>query len=177
MKSFMYAVLLSMASIPATYAAELADIAYTNGKVYTVNEAQPWAEAVAIKDGKFLAVGSVEQITEVTDETTEVINLKGGFAMPGLHDSHAHPTLVYVYKEAGDLLFPESTPPAFPPLKVEAHRMQHVEFAPYGVEAPLLAELGAGAPLQLLLRPPEKVRQALLVDVPRRWRVHVNEAS
>ena len=35
-----------------------ADVAYTNGKIYTVNDAQPWAEAVAIKDGKFLLVGS-----------------------------------------------------------------------------------------------------------------------
>lgn len=45
MKSFIYAALLSMAFFPATYAAELADIVYINGKVYTVNEAQPWATA------------------------------------------------------------------------------------------------------------------------------------
>ena len=36
---------------------ELADVIYTTGKIYTVNDAQPWAEAVAIKDGKFLIVG------------------------------------------------------------------------------------------------------------------------
>ena len=34
-----------------------ADTVYTNGKFYTVNEAQPWAEAVAIKDGRFVYVG------------------------------------------------------------------------------------------------------------------------
>ncbi len=38
--------------------AEEADTAYTNGRIYTVSEAQPWAEAVAIKDGKFEVVGS-----------------------------------------------------------------------------------------------------------------------
>ncbi len=38
--------------------AESADTIYTKGKIYTVNEAQPWAEAVAIKDGKFIKVGS-----------------------------------------------------------------------------------------------------------------------
>ena len=37
---------------------ETADTIYTNGKIYTVNEAQPWAEAVAIKDGKFIKVGT-----------------------------------------------------------------------------------------------------------------------
>ena len=38
--------------------AQKADVVYTNGKIYTVNEKQPWAEAVAIKDGKFVKVGS-----------------------------------------------------------------------------------------------------------------------
>ncbi len=88
-----------------------ADTVYTNGKIYTVNEAQPWVEAVAIKDGKFIAVGSVEDVEAVTGDATEVIDLKGGFAMPGIHDTHVHPPLVYTYKEAGELLFPESTPP------------------------------------------------------------------
>ena len=37
--------------------AHTADVVYTNGKIYTVNEKQPWAEAVAIKDGEFLVVG------------------------------------------------------------------------------------------------------------------------
>ena len=37
---------------------DMADTVYTNGHIYTVKEAQPWAEAVAIKDGKFLAVAS-----------------------------------------------------------------------------------------------------------------------
>ena len=36
----------------------MADVVYTNGKIYTVDKEQPWAEAVAIKDGKFLVVGS-----------------------------------------------------------------------------------------------------------------------
>ena len=39
---------------------EAADIIYINCKIYTVNEAQPGAEAVAIKDGKFIKVGSNE---------------------------------------------------------------------------------------------------------------------
>ena len=72
----------------------VADSVYTNGRIYTVNAAQPWAEAVAIKDGKFLAVGSADEIAAVTGDATEVIDLAGGFAMPGIGDSHIHPALV-----------------------------------------------------------------------------------
>ncbi|HIG41811.1 MAG TPA: hypothetical protein EYQ14_14935 [Gammaproteobacteria bacterium] len=36
----------------------IADTVYTNGTIYTVNQAEPWAEAVALKDGKFIAVGT-----------------------------------------------------------------------------------------------------------------------
>ena len=49
---------------------DAADTVYTNGKIYTVNEAQPWAEAVAIKSGKFLAVGSNADVEAVTGDGT-----------------------------------------------------------------------------------------------------------
>ncbi len=73
---------------------DVADTIYKNGKIYTVNEAQPWAEAVAIKDGKFLVVGSNADVGAVTGEGTEVVDLGGAFAMPGIGDSHIHPALV-----------------------------------------------------------------------------------
>ena len=41
---------------------DAADTIYTNGKIYTVNESQPWAEAVALKDGKFLRFQPVAAI-------------------------------------------------------------------------------------------------------------------
>ena len=69
-----------------------ADTIYTNGKIYTVNEAQPWAEAVAIKDGKFIAVGTAEDVAAVTGDGTEVVDLAGRMAMPGLVDTHNHMT-------------------------------------------------------------------------------------
>jgi hypothetical protein len=71
--------------------AQSADTVYTNGKIYTVNEKQPWAEAVAIKDGKFLVVGSNADVKAVTGEDTKVIDLGGKMAMPGLMDVHVHP--------------------------------------------------------------------------------------
>lgn len=71
-----------------------ADTIYTNGKIYTVNPDQPWADAVAIKDGKFLVVGSTADVEAVTGETTLVVDLQGGFAMPGIGDSHIHPAML-----------------------------------------------------------------------------------
>ena len=75
----------------ATVALGPADTIYTNGKIYTVNEAQPWAEAVAIKDGKFVAVGSNADVKTMAGEKTEVVDLRGQFVMPGIVDMHAHP--------------------------------------------------------------------------------------
>ncbi len=71
-----------------------ADVVYTNGRIYTVNEAEPWVEAVAIKDGKFLVVGSNADVEAVTGSGTEVVDLGGSFAMPGIGDTHIHPALV-----------------------------------------------------------------------------------
>ena len=68
-----------------------ADTVYSNGRIYTVNEAQPWAEAVAIKDGKFLVVGSNTETEAVTGDATEVVDLNDQFVMPGIVDMHAHP--------------------------------------------------------------------------------------
>ena len=72
-------------------AGEVADTVYTNGKIYTVNDAQPWAEAVAIKDRKFLVVGSSADVAAVTGDATEVVDLGGQFVMPGMIDTHTHP--------------------------------------------------------------------------------------
>jgi predicted amidohydrolase YtcJ len=69
---------------------EKADVVYTNGKIYTVNESQPWAEAVAIKDGKFLQVGSNADMETLKGSETEVIDLDGRFVMPGVNDLHHH---------------------------------------------------------------------------------------
>jgi hypothetical protein len=75
-------------------AGEVADVAYINGQVYTVNDAQPWAEAVAIKEGKFLVVGSNADIEAATGESTVVVDLGGAFVMPGTGDPHIHAGLL-----------------------------------------------------------------------------------
>ena len=69
---------------------KIADAIYINGKIYSVNEAQPWAEALAIKDGKFIKVGSSEEVEKLKGEITSVIDLDGKMVIPGIYDTHVH---------------------------------------------------------------------------------------
>jgi len=70
--------------------AALADTIYTNGVIITVNDAQPSAEAVAVKDGKILAVGSRDDVMRNKGPSTEVVDLKGRTMAPGFVDGHSH---------------------------------------------------------------------------------------
>jgi hypothetical protein len=72
-------------------APEPADIILTDARVYTVEDAQPWAEAVAIRDGRILAVGSAADVIAHRGAKTRVVDLKGRFVMPAFGDAHAHP--------------------------------------------------------------------------------------
>lgn len=67
-----------------------ADVILYNGKFHTVDSAQPAASAVAIKDGKFIAVGADAMIDQYRDENTQVIDLHQKRVIPGLNDSHIH---------------------------------------------------------------------------------------
>ena len=69
-----------------------AQTADTVGKIYTVNEDQPWAEAAAIKDGKFIKVASADDVKPLVSDETEVVDLGGKMVMPGLVDVHNHAT-------------------------------------------------------------------------------------
>jgi len=50
-----------------------------------------FTEAVAIKNGHFIAVGSNSEILSLAGATTEIFDLEGKTVLPGLHDSHVHP--------------------------------------------------------------------------------------
>jgi predicted amidohydrolase YtcJ len=68
-----------------------------NGRIYTVNEDQPWAEAVAVKDGKFFIVGSVAEVEAAIGNDTDVVDLESRFVMPGIFDLHSHPFITPWY--------------------------------------------------------------------------------
>ena len=67
-----------------------ADLILTNCTIYTVNERQPLAEAVAIKRGHILWTGSKEGIQAYVGRMTRVLDLHGNTAFPGFTDSHYH---------------------------------------------------------------------------------------
>lgn len=67
-----------------------ASLIITNGKFHTVDREAPTAQAVAIRDGKFLAVGSENDVMQHAGPETQVIDLHGHTAVPGLNDSHLH---------------------------------------------------------------------------------------
>ncbi|MBW2427829.1 MAG: amidohydrolase family protein, partial [Deltaproteobacteria bacterium] len=68
---------------------ESADLVITNAKIFTSNTQQPWAEALAIKDGKFVYVGDANGISSY--KSTNSIDLNGKLVIPGLTDAHTHP--------------------------------------------------------------------------------------
>ncbi|WP_420582750.1 amidohydrolase [Reichenbachiella sp.] len=67
-----------------------ADKVLTNAVIETMNPDQPNAEAVAMKDGKIVFVGSSDQANEFVGDNTEVIDLKGKYVTPGFIESHNH---------------------------------------------------------------------------------------
>jgi len=69
---------------------EPADFVLKNGKIVTLDESQPEVEALAVRDGKIYALGDNKEIEALVGSATEVIDLKGQLAVPGLIDSHAH---------------------------------------------------------------------------------------
>ena len=66
------------------------EIIFRNGQISTLDRANPVASAVAIKDGKFLAVGSDQEIMALAGSGTRVIDLKRRSVLPGLFDNHTH---------------------------------------------------------------------------------------
>jgi predicted amidohydrolase YtcJ len=68
----------------------MSDIILINGKIITVDPDDSIAEALAIKDGKIIAVGSTKDIRKLAGKNTKVIDLNGRTATPGLIDSHIH---------------------------------------------------------------------------------------
>jgi predicted amidohydrolase YtcJ len=83
--------------------ADAADLALTGGKIYTVDGGRSWAEAVAIKDGRILFVGSDEDAQAHIGKQTKVVDLEGRMVVPGFQDAHVHPISAGVEANACDL--------------------------------------------------------------------------
>lgn len=68
-----------------------ADMLFSGGRVYTADPVGPkWAEAVAVRDGRILAVGRASELAELRGPQTDVVDLAGRLLLPGFTESHLH---------------------------------------------------------------------------------------
>ena len=67
-----------------------ADLLLLHGRIYTVDPARPWAEAVAITGDRIAAVGTTAEIQALAGPQTRTIDLRGAFVTPGFNDAHVH---------------------------------------------------------------------------------------
>ena len=85
------ATLVASASLAAAQqAGGPADLILVNGRVYTVDAARPWAEAVAIRGSRIVAIGTNADARLYTGAGTRTIDVKGAFVSPGFNDAHVH---------------------------------------------------------------------------------------
>jgi predicted amidohydrolase YtcJ len=82
--------ILFFSLVPAGTKIEPADLIFTNANVYTANEKQPKAEAVAVKSDRIVFVGSNAEVKKYQGANTRVIDLHGATVLPGMTDAHHH---------------------------------------------------------------------------------------
>jgi len=88
-KSFLAAIVITIATACPAYAQQ-PDTVLLNGKILTVDRTSSTREALAIRDGHIIAVGTTADIRRLAASTTRVIDLQGRTVIPGLIDSHMH---------------------------------------------------------------------------------------
>jgi predicted amidohydrolase YtcJ len=77
---------------------EAADMILHSGRVWTGDEARPWAEAVAVRGARIVAVGADADVMGLQGADTRMVDLEGRFVSPGFIDNHTH------FSRAGELL-------------------------------------------------------------------------
>ena len=90
MKIPVIALLLSLSAAAIAQVREAADLVLINGRIYTVDSTRHWAEAVAIRGDRIVAVGSTAEVKAAAGPNTRTIDLKGAFVSPGFNDAHVH---------------------------------------------------------------------------------------
>ncbi|MFN2514804.1 MAG: amidohydrolase, partial [Pyrinomonadaceae bacterium] len=88
--SIVFALTTSLALSPSLPKIQPADLVFKNGNIYTVNERQPKAAAVAIKGDRIVFVGSNREAQKYVGKRTRVVDLNGKTMVPGMTDAHHH---------------------------------------------------------------------------------------
>ncbi|HEX9833222.1 MAG TPA: amidohydrolase, partial [Mycobacterium sp.] len=83
-----------------------ATVVFRGGAVYTVDSAQPWAEAVAVRDRQIIGVGSDADVSALAGPVTRTIELGGRMLLPGFVEAHIHPLVGSFFTPGVDLQLP-----------------------------------------------------------------------
>ncbi len=106
LSSVFFSIVYMVVSAQVSLAAATADAIYHNGTILTINDAAPTAQAVAVKDGKILAVGQEAEVRKTVGTNTQEIDLGGATMLPGFVDSHGHAYLIGIQATTANLLPP-----------------------------------------------------------------------
>jgi predicted amidohydrolase YtcJ len=87
---FPISLVVAVSVLVAAQSSQPADLIVVNARVYTVNPQQPWAEAIAVRGDKIVAVGDKAKIDAYRGKTTKVIDAQGRLVLPGFTDCHIH---------------------------------------------------------------------------------------
>jgi hypothetical protein len=128
-----------------------ADLVIVNGHIYTQDPENPWVEAVACKDGKVLALGTVGEMDTFQGKTTEVLDLQGHYMAPGFIDAFGTPVLD-VFRQS--CLFLNEAMSVDEIIAFVSEQLSKIDsedtFFAYGYHSTLLQDLGAEAATALL---------------------------
>jgi predicted amidohydrolase YtcJ len=100
------ALLCSSLALGDLLASDTADTIYRGGPILTMDDAAPRAEAVAVRDGRILAVGTSDEVDEFRGAATRTVELDGRALLPGFVDSHGHVVMGGLQAMSANLLAP-----------------------------------------------------------------------
>jgi len=89
-QNYLMAIALLLGTISCQTKNQSADMIITNAKIWTGNESQPLAEAMAVAGDTIMAIGSNQEVMKFKSDKTVVTDLEGKFVTPGFIDSHLH---------------------------------------------------------------------------------------
>lgn len=84
------AIITALYALPVATASDAADVIYFGGSIITINDAQPTVEAVAVRDGRIVALASKEDVLAMQNTETRLVDLGGRTMLPGFVDAHGH---------------------------------------------------------------------------------------
>ena len=82
--------LMALSACAEKESSDFATLVITDARVWTGDREKPWAEAVASRDGRIIAVGANTEIAKLVGDATEVISVPGSMLVPGFIDTHVH---------------------------------------------------------------------------------------